>query len=511
MGNDFTKFLHQNNPAHFTKIANLTVVPLIFSSDHQTNTSHINVSMDATFNFNQSHLALYSTYYGELSTENLSDPEVNITKTISRLTSPLAVTVAVLLVFLFSPMILIGNSLVLVAMYRFKRLRTPSNYLVMSLATSDLGIGMFMPIGMYLELGGDKNFTSARVCLMSYGVAISLCSVSVLVMVAIAVDRFTSLARPLRYNNLITHTAVERYIAVFWAYSSMVGFTPLVYSIVSGKNYSSLGDCSFGDLVAKPVQLFMFCAVYGPSAVVLLVCYGYIYLVARGHARAIRSETRQSNSYSPAGVRRSSSSQPPRYGLALAITAGMFIGLWMPFQVCMLMDVFIGTNILTAWVAVYLALPILASSAFNPWVYGYRNSELRAAVRRVVDDLLTALGFTYRSHQTSDPAAPSVAATIGDPGSFINHVQRDCLGWKPEGDFLLVPIARPENSSVVSDGDVPRLYRDSNNPKIVISSDTPRILRGSRSMVESFAITNGADILIITGKERGMKHGASIV
>lgn len=177
-------------------------------------------------------LVLYSLDHPE----NISDMDVNITKTISRLSSPLAVTLAVLLVFLFSPMILIGNSLVLVAMYRFKRLRTPSNYLVMSLATSDLGIGMFMPVGMYLELGGAKHFTSVRVCLLSYGVAITLCCVSVLVMVAIAVDRFTSLARPLRYPNLITHSAVERYIMVFWAYSSLVGFTPLVYSILQENN-----------------------------------------------------------------------------------------------------------------------------------------------------------------------------------------------------------------------------------------------------------------------------------
>lgn len=166
--------------------------------------------------------------------ENVSEPDVNITRTMSRLNSPLAVTVAVLLVFLLSPMILIGNSLVLVAMYRFKRLRTASNYLIMSLATSDLGIGMFMPVGIYLELGGEQNFTSACVCLLSYGVAISLCCVSVLVIVAIAVDRFTSLARPLRYANLITHTAVERYIAVFWAYASLVGFTPFGYAFRQG-------------------------------------------------------------------------------------------------------------------------------------------------------------------------------------------------------------------------------------------------------------------------------------
>ncbi|CAG9858120.1 unnamed protein product [Phyllotreta striolata] len=463
--------------------------------------------MEGFFNHSQLVQSFYTTNQADFASDNITDNDVNITRTYSRLTSPLAVTVAVLLVFLFSPMILIGNSLFLVAMYRFKRLRTPSNYLFISLATSDLGIGMFMPVGMYLELGGVQTLTSVRVCLFSYGVAISLCSVSVLVMVAIAVDRFTSLARPLRYNNLITHSAVERYIVVFWAYSSLVGFTPLGYSVLNhADQYTEI--CSFGVLVAKPIQLFMFCAVYGPSALVLLVCYGYVYIVARGHARAIRSETRQSTRISTAPL---GGAGPPRYGLALAITTGMFLVLWLPFQVCMLTDVFLGTNILTAWISVYLALPILASSAFNPWVYGYRNSELRRAVRRVVDDMLALLGFAHRSRRrSSDQAAPSAAATAGDAGSFINHVQRERSERKAvaaaaasAGDFLLVPMARPESSGVASDCE---------SQRIVLMADAPvRVLKGSRSMVESIAVSRGSDVVVVAGRERGMRHGVSVL
>ncbi|XP_019771047.2 adenosine receptor A2b [Dendroctonus ponderosae] len=461
--------------------------------------------MDALL-FNYSQLALIGTNQADFATENLS--EVNISRSSTRLTSPLTVTIVVLLAFLLSPMILIGNSLVLVAMYRFKRLRTPSNYLVMSLATSDLGVGMFMPVGFYLELNGISAFPGVQACLFSYGVVIGLCCVSVLVMVAIAVDRFTSLARPLRYNNLITHSAVERYIVIFWIYSSLVGFSPLAYSVVMGDKKSVAPDCSFGEMVAKPVQLFMFCAVYGPSSIVLLVCYGYIYFVARGHARAIRSEQQQSvhrqHPYNGAVA-------PPRYGLALAITTGLFVGLWMPFQICMLLDVFLETNILTSWVSIYLALPILSSSAFNPWIYGYRNSELRAGVRRVVDDFLSILGFTYRSQQISDrdQIPPSVAATAGEPASFINHVQRDALCWKPEGDFLLVPIARPESSGVVSSMDSPKLF--CSNPKIILPCETPRLLlKSSRSMVESLAMVRGSDVLIVKGAQV-MKHGSSVL
>ncbi|XP_066154808.1 adenosine receptor A2b-like isoform X2 [Euwallacea fornicatus] len=435
--------------------------------------------------FNYSQLAFIGNKHADFVTDNLS--EVNISRSVTRLTSPLAVTIVVLLAFLLSPMILIGNSLVLVAMYRFKRLRTPSNYLVMSLATSDLGVGMFMPVGFYLELNGANTFPGSQVCLFSYGVVISLCCVSVLVMVAIAVDRFTSLARPL----------------------SMVGFSPLAYAVYVGPKKSVAPDCSFGDMVEKPVQLFMFCAVYGPSSVVLLVCYGYIYFVARGHARAIRSEQQQSvhrqhNNYTGAVG-------PPRYGLALAITTGLFVGLWMPFQICMLLDVFLETNILTSWISIYLALPILSSSACNPWIYGYRNAELRAGVRRVVDDILSTLGFTYRSHQISDrdQIPPSVAATAGEPATFINHVQRDGVCWKSEGDFLLVPMARQESSGVISSAESQKIY--CSNPKIILPCETPRLmLKSSRSMVESLAMIRGSDVLIVKGTN-AMKHGSSVL
>nr|CAI5864268.1 unnamed protein product [Callosobruchus analis] len=159
--------------------------------------------------------------------------------------------------------------------------------------------------------------------------------------------------------------------------------------------------------------------------------------------------------------------------------------------------------------SIYLALPILASSAANPWVYGYRNTELRCAVRRVVDDLLAALGFTYRSHVLPSPAvAPSAAATAGDLGSLNDHVQhgnglleRNLGDWKPQ-EFLLVPIARPESSGVASDCVLPECVR------IVISDDSVRVMRTSRSMLETFAVSKGPNVVIAMG---GMKHGASVV
>lgn len=105
-----------------------------------------------------------------------------------------------------------------------------------------------MPFGTYLELseesgygagddgsvGGGGGSVEASLCAMPYCVLIALCSVSVLVTVAIAVDRLTSLAQPLRYKNIITHSSIEKYIAVFWIYATAVGLSPLIYARIAG-------------------------------------------------------------------------------------------------------------------------------------------------------------------------------------------------------------------------------------------------------------------------------------
>lgn len=84
-----------------------------------------------------------------------------------------AVVGSVVFAFAVSPVIIISNVLLLAAVRRFKRLRTPSNYLLCSLAASDLGVGFALPIGIYIRLA------DAGLCLLVYCTFISLCSTSV--------------------------------------------------------------------------------------------------------------------------------------------------------------------------------------------------------------------------------------------------------------------------------------------------------------------------------------------
>lgn len=57
--------------------------------------------------------------------------------------SPISVFLAVSIVCILSPITVTGNSIILAAFYRYKRLRTASNCLLVSLAISDFGVSLF--------------------------------------------------------------------------------------------------------------------------------------------------------------------------------------------------------------------------------------------------------------------------------------------------------------------------------------------------------------------------------
>ncbi|XP_011878179.1 PREDICTED: uncharacterized protein LOC105567709 [Vollenhovia emeryi] len=325
-----------------------------------------------------------TTFAGELTTTLIpTAARIDTQLDLNRVSLVLAVSIVCIL----SPITVTGNSIILAAFYRYKRLRTASNYLLVSLAISDFGIGVFMPVGMQLELTGLPENGDSTLCVVPYCIVIALCSVSVLVTVAIAVDRLTSLAQPLRYKNIITHSSVEKYIAVFWIYAIAVGLSPLIYAQITGGVQSHSGICRFDTAVLPPVRVFLVVAVWAPSALVLLGCYMYVYLVARAHARAIYTVELSFR-------HQTQTLALPRYGQTLAVTVGAFLVLWLPFQTCMLVDIFCGTNILSEWAVVWLGLPILAHSGANPWIYAFHHGEMRIAAGKIAEDLISLLGMT---------------------------------------------------------------------------------------------------------------------
>uniref|UniRef100_A0A8C7NM04 Dopamine receptor D2 like n=1 Tax=Oncorhynchus mykiss TaxID=8022 RepID=A0A8C7NM04_ONCMY len=187
---------------------------------------------------------------------------------------------AVLLVLLIF-CVVFGNVLVCVAVSRERALQTTTNYLIVSLAVSDLLLAILvMPWGVYLEVVGEWRFSLIH-CDILLTLDVMMCTASILNLCAISIDRYMAVAMPMLYNTRYSsRRRVALMIAVVWFLSFAIS-SPLLFGL---NNTASREEtkCAFADpsfVVYSSVASF-----YVPFIVTLLV-YAQICVVLRRRGR----------------------------------------------------------------------------------------------------------------------------------------------------------------------------------------------------------------------------------
>ncbi|XP_041964143.1 dopamine receptor D2 like [Alosa sapidissima] len=190
---------------------------------------------------------------------------------------------AVLLVLLIF-CVVFGNVLVCVAVSRERALQTTTNYLIVSLAVSDLLLAtLVMPWGVYLEVVGEWRFSRLH-CDVLLTLDVMMCTASILNLCAISIDRYTAVAMPMLYNTRYSsRRRVALMIAVVWFLSFAIS-CPLLFGLnnTASQEGQEGRDCSFADpafVVYSSVASF-----YVPFIVTLLV-YAQICVVLRRRGR----------------------------------------------------------------------------------------------------------------------------------------------------------------------------------------------------------------------------------
>ncbi|XP_070541562.1 5-hydroxytryptamine receptor 1F-like [Ptychodera flava] len=177
-----------------------------------------------------SNWTFYSEYFvTEIATTGNAGNGTNTTEENSH--SPVYTTwQAVLICFILGSVILltiIGNCLVVLSVCLVRKLRTPANYLYVSLAVSDLSVAILvMPLALVNEISGSWSLGPAT-CDMWIAFDVMACTSSILNLCMISVDRYLAITRPLKYATKRTPKLMAAMITFIWMASALISLPPL--------------------------------------------------------------------------------------------------------------------------------------------------------------------------------------------------------------------------------------------------------------------------------------------
>ncbi|XP_048105651.1 trace amine-associated receptor 1-like [Alosa alosa] len=250
----------------------------------------------------------------------------------------------------------IGNLLVVITVVHFKQLRSPTNYLIVSLAMADLLVGAFlMPPSIVRSVENCWYLGNFYY-------------------------RYYAICHPLRYQTTITPSVTMAMIFISWSVPGLVGFgmiflelNILGYEEFYYNNFYCEGACILfqGGLSGALSSILSF---YIPG-VIMLSIYAKLYSIAQKQARSIQDKHNTNGT--------SASKMERKATRTLAIIMGVFLSLWLPFFICNIIDPFIGYSIpplvfdMVMWIAYF-------NSTCNPIVYALFYSWFRKAFKMIL-------------------------------------------------------------------------------------------------------------------------------
>ncbi|XP_050995290.1 trace amine-associated receptor 13c-like [Labeo rohita] len=255
-----------------------------------------------------------------------------------------------------------GNLLVIISVTHFKQLHTPANILIVSLAVSDLLVGVFV-MPLYLSWLIESCWTSGPVmCSMLKFVNFQATSVSVHTVALIAVDRFLALNSPFLYSEKISPTVICIATIFNWMFSLIYNFILL---FVNG-NFTDVtcpGVCvSTVDGVSSLIDLLI---VFLIPCTVIIILYTHVFVIAKKHATAIRAL--QVHNSTQSSKNRVSDKSERKAAIQLGILVFVFLLCLLPYYICSLVIPYSSADLF--YVRDVTVIFFFLNSTINPIIY----------------------------------------------------------------------------------------------------------------------------------------------
>ncbi|XP_068717162.1 melanocortin receptor 5-like [Montipora capricornis] len=259
--------------------------------------------------------------------------------------------------FVFSPVATFGNTLAIQALRKTSLLPANMRKLFLSLALSDLAVGLFSHIMLAVVFTKALNYNLDVLCPVTLAISnviiYFLGSASLLNVTAIAADRLLAVSLHLRYQELVTAKRVTVALVAIWLTAS------------------STSVCSFFTTLSLKVPLVL----SSVGFLLTTVAYFRVYEVARYHRNRIHNQFQQQNSQTVVLLRERKSA------LSVLFFYAVFVACYLPNFCCVILLTagnWSGSVLAAFHVTIFV---MFLNSSINPLIYCWRYREVRGIMK----------------------------------------------------------------------------------------------------------------------------------
>ncbi|XP_071814507.1 G-protein coupled receptor 52-like [Apostichopus japonicus] len=276
-------------------------------------------------------------------------------------------------------LILLGNTETIVILNSPLSWEDNANLLLQNLALADFGVGLFLSsfaiypssIGLTYWPYGDA------MCKLSSFLGASCCSVSILTLALISIERYFLIVKPLRYHSLVTKDRILLAIGLMWL-SVFILFLPTFSDTLVGTVYNVDSFlCSVNFTEHRVFTMVTLCAIFLPANFVILYAYGTIFVTSHKHKRQIKAQ-REVTDPTPTPRRNNRAIQ------TFVIITGMFNLAWVPYSLLALSRAFLDADTIPHWVEFLLPWLAMSNSFVNVIIYIAFNPPFRKQLKKMV-------------------------------------------------------------------------------------------------------------------------------
>ena len=259
------------------------------------------------------------------------------------------------------------NIITIHAIRKASSLPKPLKTLLLSLAVSDLGIGLLVQplyIGvlvMMLEPNAENNISFKT---LSASIATFFSYPSIFGVTALSIDRFLAIHLHLRYKELVTHKRVVAVVILIWLFSAFL---------------SSL------DFWLPYATELIYAVLDSACLVTSAILYCKIYAVVRHHMNEIRAQNVRQDAQNGEMVGTLSTlARLRKSAVGTFYIYLLFIFCYLPNTCIYIAATISGSTVVIKGVSRYTFTLVLVNSSLNPLIYCWKMKD----VRHVVMDML---------------------------------------------------------------------------------------------------------------------------